>query len=317
MVRTHILYPDGRVQVDDGIALARCAPEGCTVWVDVVASSELGLAAIPPEWRFHPLALEDCIHPQRRAKYERFPAHSFIVLQALDTGTADEIDTVSVRVFVRPGLVVSVHDRPVSAIDRVDKLVLSDSDRVGFGAERVLHALVDAVIDEFVVVLDRWEDRIDQLADLALADEDRQVVPQLVSMRNHLGLLRRSLLPQREIITRLRDGLDEKDPGRHYFQDVLDHIDAVIDTAALLAEVCSGALQVRSDHINENLNRVMKYLAIVSTLLLPMTVVSGVFGMNFDVIPTTHDPLGFWGAILLMVASAAALVVWFRVKRWL
>ena len=96
----------------------------------------------------------------------------------------------------------------MSAIDRVDKLVLSDSDRVGLGAERVLHVLVDAIVDEFVEVLERWEDRVDQLTGLAPTEEERQVVPQLVSMRNHLGLMRRSLLPQREVITRLRDGLD-------------------------------------------------------------------------------------------------------------
>ena len=317
MIRTRLLHPDGRVQDEEGLALARGAPETATAWVDVTTSTGRDLAEFPPEWRFHPLAVEDCVHPQKRAKYERYPAHGFFVLQALDMFTENPIDTVAVRVFVRGNLIVTVHDRPVAAIERVGEIVLNDSERVGAGMDRFLHLLVDAVIDEFVHLLEKWEERIDQLVVAASDDENRDSVQAIVLMRGDLALLRRTMLPQREVVTRMRDGLDERDPNRHYYQDVLDHVDATLDTAALLAESCSGALQVRSDHINENLNRVMKYLAIVSTLLLPMTVVSGVFGMNFDVIPTAHAQLGFWGAITMMVLSALGLVAWFRAKRWL
>lgn len=317
MLHTHVLHADGHVQVQDGIGLARCAPEGATVWVDVVATSEVGLAQFPAEWRFHQLALEDCIHPQRRAKYERYPNHLFLVLQALDTHTKDAVDTVAVRVFVRDGLVVTVRNGPCSALDRVEKLLIEDRERVGDGADRIVHAIVDAVVDEFVKLLEEWEDRVDHLGPVAAEEDDRSAVHAIVSMRRDLAIMRRTILAQKEVVQRLKDGLEEKDPRRLYFQDVLDHVDATLDTAGLLAESCTAALQLRSDRINEGLNRVMKYLAIVSTLMLPMTVVSGVFGMNFDVIPTAHAPAGFYGAIGLMLASALVLVAWFRWKRWL
>ena len=239
------------------------------------------------------------------------------MLQALDTGTSAAVDTTAIRVFVRPGLVVTVRPGPCTALERVERLLVDDRERVGDGADRVVHTIVDAVVDEFVKLLDEWEDRVDALGPVAAEEGDRHAVHAIVSMRRDLAIMRRTILAQKEVVQRLRDGLEERDPRRLYFQDVLDHVDATLDTAALLTETCTAALQLRSDRINEGLNRVMKYLAIVSTLMLPMTVVSGVFGMNFDVIPTAHAPAGFYGAIGLMLASALVLVGWFRWKRWL
>lgn len=320
MIRTHVLFPDGHVQVASGIALARNPPEGATVWVDVTASTAAGLAELPAEWKFHPLALEDCINRQTRSKYERYPNHGFAVLQALDTGTDELLDTAPICVFLQTGLVVSVHDRPLTAIDRVDSIVLQDSERLGKGADRVIHAMADAVVDEFLPLIRAWEERLDVLAEKAssLADDyDVAVVDEVVCIRRNVMNARRIMLPQLEVVKRIRDSVAERDSARHYYQDVVDHVEAILETCQLCSEICAGALQVHADRSNERLNRVMKYLAIVSTMLLPMTVISGVFGMNFDVIPTAHDPAGFWSAIGLMVLSAAGLVGWFRHKRWL
>ena len=97
---------------------------------------------------------------------------------------------------------------------------------------------------------------------------------------------------------------------------MLDHINAISDSAALLVDVCGGAMEVQRKRADDRLNRVMKYLALVSTLLLPMTVISGAFGMNFEDIPGGHHPHGFWLAFSAMLTASVALVVWFRLKKW-
>ncbi len=317
MVRTRVLYADGHVQTEDGIECARRAPAGATVWVDLVATTEIGLAVLPPEWRFHPLALEDCIHDQRRAKYERFPGHDFLVLQALDQSTDADLDTQPVRVFYRPGLVVTVRQAPCAAIDVVARLCTEDPDRVGGGADRLLHALLDAIVDEFMPLLHTWEEALDGIEDQMEEHPEQPQIERLVQVRRRLLVTLRQMAPLQEIVRRLMDGPDTIESSRVYFRDVLDHIEAINDTVHLLKEVCDGIMRLHMERSNERLNRVMKYLAIVSTLLLPMTVISGVFGMNFDVIPTQHDRFGFWSAVALMVASAAGLLGWFRRKGWM
>lgn len=316
MIRTRVLLADGHVQVGEGLALARTAPAGATVWVDVIASTAVGLAVLPAEWRFHHLALEDCIHEQRRSKYERFPAHAFVVVHALNTTTVDDLDTLALRIFVRPGLVVSVHERPISAVDRVETLLREDAERIGQSADRVLYALIDSVVDEFMPLLDRWEGQLDALETRAESHREISVMDDVVALRRNLLVLRRLMLPQQEVVKRLMDSPETTEAGKIYFRDVLDHMDALADSAQLLVEVCHGMIQVQVERVNERLNKTMKYMAIVSTLLLPMTVISGVFGMNFDVIPNQHSDVGFYGAVAMMVFSAAALMIWFRQRKW-
>ena len=316
MVRTRVLLPDGHVQAGEGFALALSAPEGATIWVDMMVSSELGLAAIPAEWRFHPLALEDCLHEQRRSKYERYPTHGFIVVHALDTNTEEDLDTVALRIFVRPGLVVSVHDRPISAVDRIEEVLLNDAERIGLGADRVVYAIIDAIVDDFMPLLDRWEATIDAIELRMEQNRERSALDETVAARHNLLVLRRVMLPQQEVVKRLMDSPETTENGRIYYRDVLDHMDALADSAALLVEVCAGMIQVQVERTNERLNKTMKYMAIVSTLLLPMTVISGAFGMNFDFIPTLHDPWGFYGALGMMVVSALGLIAWFRWRKW-
>jgi magnesium transporter len=159
---------------------------------------------------------------------------------------------------------------------------------------------------------------VDALEDKATAHDQVGLVEDLVWVRRDILTLRRLSLPQIELVRRFVDA-DATDLGGGapiYFRDVLDHLTIIQEHTGLLLEVCNGALQVHTNAVNERLNQVMKYMAIVSTLLLPMTVISGTFGMNFDVIPISHQVYGFWIAVGMMVGSAAFLLAVFRARRW-
>lgn len=319
MIRTHILYDDGRVECDAPPGATSTPPPNATVWVDMVVPTPTELALLSELWRFHPLAVEDVTHLQKRSKYERYPTHGFLVTQALDRTTPnDPLDTVPISVFLRPALVVSVRPKNVAAVDKVIQALATYPERVGSHADRLVHSLVDAVIDEYTATLYEFEDRVDALEAQAARSHESSPVEELVRVRRNLLMLRRMTLPQIEVVRRFVDA-EPPDVGGAaliYFRDVLDHLNIIVDQTNLLLEVCNGTLQVHSNAANERLNKVMKYLAIVSTLLLPMTVISGVFGMNFDVIPIAHQVYGFWIAVGMMIASAVVLLTIFRMRRW-
>lgn len=319
MIRTHILYDDGRVDCDAPLEAASEPPPNTTVWVDMLAPNPEELRLLSEMWRFHPLAVEDVTHLQKRSKYERYPTHGFLVTQALDRTTPnDPLDTVPISVFLRPSLVVSVRPRNVAAVDRVVQALATYPERVGSHADRLVHALIDAVIDEYTATLYEFEERVDTLEAQASRAEGEQLVEALVRVRRDLLMLRRMTLPQIEVVRRFVDAepTDLGGGARIYFRDVLDHLNIIVDQTNLLLEVCNGTLQVHINAVNERLNKVMKYMAIVSTLLLPMTVISGTFGMNFDVIPIQHQVYGFWMAVGMMMASAVILLAIFRARRW-
>jgi magnesium transporter len=277
------------------------------------------LALLSDRWRFHPLAVEDVTHGQKRSKYERYPDHAFVVTQALDRSTEDDpLDTVPVSIFLRPGLVVSVRPRDVAALDTVFKVLATYPERVGSHADRILHAILDAVIDEYTHMLYGFEARVDAMEEQATGHDHVGLVEDLVWVRRDLLMLRRMTLAQIELVRRFVDAETGELGGgaRIYFRDVLDHLTIIQEQTALLLESCNGALQVHSNAVNERLNQVMKYMAIVSTIMLPMTIISGIFGMNFDVIPISHQAHGFWMAVGMMVVSATTLLAIFRSRGW-
>ncbi len=301
------------------LAEALDAPADCAVWLDIEAPGAEELALLADHFRFHPLAIEDCLHIQKRAKIERYPSHGFVVLCALDRTTRDDLlDTVPVCIFLRPGLIVSVHPKRVTALERVETLLGAEPDRVGTASERVLHALVDAVVDEFLPLVDDQGDHVDELEVAAARTPTPAVMDALITARHDLLQVRRIILPHIEVIRRLVDP-DAKEVSpeyRVYFRDVLDHALIVHDNVSLHLEVANGAISVHANAVNEHLNQVMRFLAVVSTFMLPWTIISGIFGMNFDVIPAAHQPFGFYIAISLMLACSMGLLVWFRRRGW-
>lgn len=333
MISAVVLRTDGPPRIGvpyaEAMALVR-PPEGppgsqageatCSVWLDVEAPDPAELRFLSEELGFHPLAVEDCVHPQKRAKLERYRTHGFVVLSALDRTTRhDLMDTLPVAVFVRRHLVVSVHTKRVTAIERVAHLLAEDPTRLGNTSTRVLHAMVDAVIDEFPPLLEDLEDILDELEARAARPSGDGLLDRLVAIRRQLLLIRRIMLPHVEVLRRLvdEDAPEATAETRFYFRDVLDHALVVSETTTLLLEVANGAISVHANAVNERINEVMKFLAIVSTLLLPWTVIGGIFGMNFEIIPLSHQPTGFFVAMALMGGCTAALLYYFQRKGWM
>lgn len=318
MIRAHLFAADRSVRLDVPLPDA-IAHEG-TVWFDIEAPDEADLRLLSEHFRFHPLAIEDCTHPQSRAKFERYASHTFVVLCALDRTTREDLlDTVPVCVFTRAGLVVSVRPKRVTAVERVRALVQEDPEHVGTVSERVLHALVDAVIDEFLPLVEDKGDQVDALEVRVARDVTSDVLDALIHARHDLLQVRRIILPHIEVVRRLLDpdNSDVSTEYRVYMRDVLDHALVVSDNVSLYLEVANGAIQIHANAVNERLNQVMKFLAVVSTMMLPLTVIAGIFGMNFDVIPTSHQPFGFYLAVGGMLGCSGGLLVYFRRKGWI
>lgn len=316
MIRSHLLLPNGEVRHEVGPRLAFNPPADGVVWVDFEAATRDEIALLSTHWAFHPLAIEDCQNPQRRAKYERYATHVFIVALALEPSTEEPLDTVPVCMFLRGNLVVSVHPKPLGPVTRVVHHLDDRAHPVGCAPERVVHAILDAMIDEYTPLLDAYEEELDELEVRAGVNPSREVLDGLIGVRRDLLIMRRMFLPHEEVVRRLMDSAETSDENRLYYRDVLDHLMVVGDTVSLLLDVANGAMAVHTNTTNDRLNKVMKYLAVISTLMLPMTVISGVFGMNFDVIPASHASWGFWGAVGMMACSAAALTGWFKWKKW-
>ena len=318
MMRCHLFMGANPIQSDVTLEEGLAAPDGSHLWVDIEDPQEADLVVLRDQFRFHHLAIEDSHNPQRRSKYERYATHNFLVLNALDRTTQhDPLDLVAICIFIRPKLLVTVRPKSVQAVDRVLDHVHLDPDAGVHTTERLLHAIIDAVVDEFLPLLDDYEEELSELQ--ARVGEAGTTVPdRLVTIRRELLVVRRIILPHLEVVRRLTDPetTDISPEIRLYFRDVLDHAMIVNDTDALLLEIVNGTLQLHANVVNERLNEVMKFLTIASVVMLPWTVISGIFGMNFDIIPFAHQQFGFYVAVMAMLGTGAGLYGYFRRKGW-
>ena len=317
--------PDGSVQRDLAPnKLAQALAEGVgTLWVDVDATQRSQHAVLEKIFGFHPLAIEDTLNPQSRVKLEDYDGYLFAIIRGVrfDESTEDPYDfeTLNLCFFLGPHYVVTVHTEPSATCAEQWERITRSPDLLDRGPARLLHALMDTAIDAYFPILDQVDEFIEGLeTDLFERQESREVravfsVKRLVlSLRRHLG-------PQREVFQTLANRPHRLLPTdvQLYFRDIYDHVLRINDAFDTQRDMLSSTLESYLSKVSNQLGQVTKGLALIATLSVPFVVVSGMWGMNFEHIPLSGVPSGFWIMLVAQIALGALLVGVLRFFRWL
>lgn len=300
---------------------------GQRVWLNVTGLQNLALLReVGALLGIHPLWLEDMLNTRQRPKQELDPERRalFVVLQMAGPGSGLPLEQVSLH--LKGNVLLTVQERPGDAFEPVrQRLARGDGRMRSGGADWMLYALVDALVDGYYAPLEALGEELDQLEEAAL---DRPHPTQLVRIRGLKRVLlhhRRALWPMREVLAALeredRAGLAAD--TRLHLRDCHDHVLQLLDLVETFREVASGLMDVYLSSVSNRMNEVMKVLTIIATLFIPLTFVAGVYGMNFDpdVSPWNMPELGWrYGypvTLLAMALIAGTLLLWFRRRGWL
>ena len=292
-----------------------------TLWVDLAAPTPEESAILNDVFHFHPLAVEDALSAIHHPKIESYDGYLYLILHGIDFRVEEHwFATRDVDFFLGPNYLVTVHDgssRSITALKRVcDK-----HDRIlGEGAAALLHRIVDSMVDHYRPEIESLEEHMNVLEDQAVLGEKADLVRDILALKRDLGSLRRVLIPQRDAVGRLarREFPIINDELTYRFRDVYDHILRLSDEASLLQDRVTGILDAYLSTISNRLNRVMKVLTVMSTIFLPLTVLTGMWGMN---VPLPEFPGGepaqFWWISGVMVVITAVMLTLFRRNGWL
>jgi len=187
------------------------------------------------------------------------------------------------------------------------------------GADYLLYALLDAIVDGYFVILERLGERIEVLEEELLANPSQLTLQNIHTMKREMIFLRKSVWPLREVISGLQRGespLITETTGP-YLRDVYDHTIQVIDAVESFRDMLAGMLDIYLSSISNRLNEVMKLLTIIATIFIPLTFIVGVYGMNFKLMPELEWRWGYPAVWLVMVVVAGLMLAFFRRKRWL
>ncbi len=292
------------------------------VWISLESATadEINLV-LGDTLHFHPLTIEDCLSDGYQiAKVDDFGDYLFIIANALKVSEGEfDLDSAELDIYLGKNYLVSCFTASsMSPVERVWKRLQRDHRIYNHGADFLCHALLDALVDEFMPVTDNMENEIEVLEDTILQKPNPQVLERLISIKHSIVSLRRIINPLRELINRLaRDQYPQIDPGnRIYFRDIYDHLVWILDLAETIRDIVSGAMDIYLNSTSLRLNEVMKALTIVSTIFLPLAFVTGLFGMNFIHIPGLSHPLGFWAVCALCLLISAGMIYFFKKQKW-
>jgi magnesium transporter len=293
----------------------------CLVWVDVCAPDRSELDLIADELQLHALALEDAVQERQRPKLDRYATHLFVTAYEVeldvDSGrlTSDEV-----AAFVTPQALVTVRKSEEFRMDHVVRRWNESADLAKYGVAFLLHGLLDHVVDSYFDVVQILDDEIEGLEDLLFDDRphDQEVQRRSFELRKSLVLLRRVVLPMREVVNALmrRDLKVVSDEMAPFYQDVYDHVLRATEWTDSLRDLVTTILETNLTIQGNRLNTIMKKVTSWAAIIAVPTAITGFYGQNVPY-PGFQQPLGFWTSSVLTVVLSLILYAAFRARDWI
>lgn len=298
-----------------GVA-ARLAAEKGFFYADLHAPSEAELEALRQEFHFHPLAIEDVRTRHQRPKIDVYTNHYFLVFYRIGAGEGDgEWQLQELDFFIGPDFLVVTHDSEVPLLEQVfDRFCREEGKK---DVSSLLYDLLDAIVDDYFVYLDDLGERSQSIDERIFETFDPKSLEQILDLKRDLALLRRVVAPGRDAVNvLLRRDPPILDTGHiFYFQDVYDHLIRISDSIDTYRELATGSLDAFLSIQNNRISEIVRKLTVVSIIFLPITAVTGFFGMNFHIFePPDRNNALFFASLALMVLVPVVMLVFVRRK---
>ncbi|GIM47372.1 magnesium transport protein CorA [Collibacillus ludicampi] len=323
MIKTY-MYNDADQKMYHDVDLTRKSEllenEKNLLWIDLYNCTLDELKYIGAVFNFHPLAIEDCLQDSPRSKVDKYDGYYFFVFHALryDEESEREIATEELNVFLGKNYIVTVHKHALQSIGRVAACSLRDSYYMNKGPDFLLYSLVDGITDEYFPIMDRLGTRIDELEEEMYEHPAQEITEEFLALKRTIVFIRRVIQPQKRIFANVngRYSFEINEKNIPYYSDLVDHLERISDTLEVYRDLVSSALETYYSLVSARTNDTMRVLTIISTIMMPLTFVTGFFGMNV--------PLPFQNNYATTVAVTIGLFImtwWmlklFKNKKWI
>jgi magnesium transporter len=296
-----------------------CASQSNILWVDVADPTSSDFDDLAREFGFHPLSIEDCRHQHQRPKVEEYQGYYFIVLYEAEMQAGCQLELRELGLFLGANYLVTVHSQPIRNIEKARALWRHWADLAERRTGLPAYLLMDAIVDDYMPLLDGFSDRLDELEAQIFESFQPEAIHDIFRIKKQLIFLRRAVVPLRDVFNTL---LRREQPifSREtlvYFQDVYDHLIRVADSIDALREIAGSTMDAYLSVSGNRTNFVMKRLTSIATILMSITLIAGIYGMNFNFMPELRWRYGYIGALASMLVIGLALYFYFRKIKWL
>jgi magnesium transporter len=322
---TCIQYKDDQFEEKEVKSIDDCFPiknKPTVTWINIDGVHQFeNIEKIGKKFKIHPLVLEDIMHTGQRPKMEDFENFLFIVLKMFHYDEKEtQTKTEQVSLIIGSNYLVSFQEDEGDVFDLIRERIRTDRGRIRkMGTDYLAYSLIDAIVDNYFSVLEKIGESIEDIEDDLINNSTPEILHTIHTLKRELIFLRKSVWPLREVIGRLErweSPLIEKSIDI-YLRDIYDHTIQVIDALETFRDTLSGMLDIYLTSVSNRMNEVMKVLTIIATIFIPLTLVTGIYGMNFKYMPELNSPWGYPMVYAVMLTISLVMLAYFRRKKWL
>ena len=291
------------------------------LWVDIVGASSDDVKLLEDIFQFHHLVVEDCISTNLHSpKVDDFGNYLFMILHGINYAAQSEIvETSELAIFLGERFVVSQHNNPLYCTEHIKQMIEKDGRPMKRGPDFLAHKLIDTIVDNVLPTIDRMSELAEEIEEEVLRNPQQSTMEALLKLKRSRIRVHRVMAPQREVLNKLSRGEFSiiGSESHIFYRDVYDHLVRIDDLNQSIRERCDNMLATYLSSVANRQNETMKILAIVAAIFMPLTLLAGIYGMNFDNMPELRWQWGYF-AVLGVMGVVIAVVLWrFWAGKWL
>lgn len=321
---TVIEYDEEQFQQREIKQIEECFPlkdKPTITWINISGIHELDvIEKTGVQFGLHPLTLEDIVNTEQRPKIEDYKDYIFIVLKALHYDADQGLKIEQISIIIGVNYVITIQENKKDVFRPVRERIKNSTGRIRkVGADYLVYALIDAIVDNYFVVLEQLEGKIEFLEEELITNPTKRTLHLIHQLKREMLFMRKSLWPSREVINILQRGelpfINETTVV--HLKDVYDHTIQVVEIIETLRDILSETLDIYLSSISNRINDVMKILTIITTIFIPLSFVAGIYGMNFKYMPELEWRFGYPVVLIFMAVVGIVMLFFFKKKKWI
>ncbi len=290
-------------------------------WINILGVHDTQLVEeLGQIFNLHPLLMEDIVSVHQRPKIDEYDNCLFVVVRILFLDANEQLQSEQVSFVLMENTLISFHENQDDCFEIIRERLRKGKGRVRkMGTDYLIYALMDAIVDHYFIILDKYGEILENIETDLLQDADDKIINRIYKMKSNVLHLRKTVVPMRETVnTLMKGGVDEiKESTQIFMKDLYDHIIQVYETTENYRDTLSGLMDIHLSSSSNKMNRIMKVLTIISTIFIPLTFIVGVYGMNFHYMPELEWKFGYFGIWAIMLIIVGGMIYVFRNKKWL
>ncbi len=291
------------------------------LWLDIQDIDDNDIDLLTGVFNIHPLTIEDCIMVNSRPKVENFKDYLYLIMFSLDCNdkNSNKIKLGEIDFCLGKNFLITSHSDPIASLAVNKERIAKDSPIIKNGADFLSYAIIDSIVDSYFPVINGFDEAVDQMSDELFKDPTNQTLKKIYSLKNEIIHLRRTIGPQADVISLLARGdYQQVTPANAiYFRNIYDSLIRINDIVGTSRDIITGAMEAYVSVVSNRLNEIMKTLTVISTIVMPLTLIASIYGMNFKHMPEIGHRFGYPGVLLVMACITIIMLIYFKRRKWL